>query len=95
MYVFSPVTHIIQSCFNLSDSASLENRLKKQSELLKLFLEKASESLYQNVPPMFISENKERIKISNKTLQQKEIKDYKSNCSLISLIILDISCLVL
>lgn len=74
--IFSPITHIIKICFNLSDSGSLENRLNKQSELLKLFLEKTSKSLYKNIPAVFISENKEikeRIKISNRTPLQKEI----------------------
>lgn len=71
--IFSPVAHIIQSCFNFSDSISSEKRLNKQSELLKVFLGKAEKSLYQNVPATFIGEDKERIKISNIKPLQKEI----------------------
>lgn len=71
--IFSPVAHIIQSCFNFSDSVSSEKRLNKQSELLKVFLGKAEKSLYQNVPTTFIGEDKERIKISNIKPLQKEI----------------------
>lgn len=71
--LFSPVAHIIESCFNFSDSFSLEKRFNKQSELLKAFLEKAGESLYKSVPTTFIRENKERIKVSNINPLQKEI----------------------
>lgn len=71
--IFSPVAHIIQSCFNFSDSVSSEKRLNKQSELLKVFLGKAEKSLYQNVPTTFIGKDKERIKISNIKPLQKEI----------------------